>query len=338
VLLSSKSQELTPTNRGIKRGYKHFDSPRSCGVSIQDDPVWLWTLRPKEWASIFILESEWERLRHRHFTTWQRFESKFDVFHPPLVSSEQCHQVSVWWISGEPHYFESLILPTDVGQVYWMCNRSRRWPKSLSDIQWKRIPHAHVGGTTNARGTFGTRFLPDLDLPKELQRSLMHTLKFSIRPVPCSPDLPTAHYTLHDRLSLSQVSKPVLYSTYISRTGWGQRQLSPEELASCFDLPDLVAWEARFFTAIVPLQLHRAVIDFVLDGLGNEIVRPTKSRKLINDSTIDSLVDGVWLSSLNTWLPGSWAEVAISDKAVNSDDAEVDTRPWRKRISLVIPC
>ena len=146
------------------------------------------------------------------------------------------------------------------------------------------------------------------------------------------------HYTLHDRLSISQVSKPVLYSTYMSRTGWGQRPLSPDELASCFDLPDLVAWEARFPSDIVPLQLHRAVIDFVLDGFGKEIARPTKSRKLIDDSTIDSPVNGIWLAPLNAWLLGSWVEVAIADKAVKSNDAEVDTRPWRKRISLVLPC
>jgi hypothetical protein len=146
--------------RGIKRGYKNFTSPQACGVSIQGDPVWLWTLRPKEWSSICIIESEWELLRTRHYATWDRFQSLFDVVQPPIEARESCHQVSVWWISGESHYIESLRLPSDVGQVFWLVNQSRRWPKSLSHINWKRITHAHVGGTTAARGTFGTRFSP----------------------------------------------------------------------------------------------------------------------------------------------------------------------------------
>lgn len=328
----------SPLVRGTKRGYKNFESPQACGVRFQGDPVWLWTLRPKDWSSICIIESEWKLLRSRHSTTWERFRSLFEVVQLPIEAREHCHEVSVWWISGESHYIESLILPPDVGQVFWMKNQSRRWPKSLSHIDWRRITHAHVGGTTNARGTFGTRFLPSLDLPPELQRSITHVLKFSIRPTACSPDLPTPHYTLHDRLSLGQSEKPVLYPTYMSRSGWGYRSLSPSELGCCFDLPEFIEWDRRFLTEIVPLQLHRAVMDFVLEKLVCGDPRPVKCRKLIADSVSDSPVDGVWLTGLKSWLPGSWVDVAIADKAVKSDDALVDTRPWNKRISLVLPC
>lgn len=69
----------SPLSRGIKRGYRNFTSPQSCGVSTHDDPVWLWSLRPKEWSSICILQDEWERLRLRHPSTWERFRNVFDV-------------------------------------------------------------------------------------------------------------------------------------------------------------------------------------------------------------------------------------------------------------------
>ena len=322
--------------RGIKRGYKNFSSPRSCGVSIHDDPVWLWSLRPKEWSSVFILQSEWERLRLRHPVTWGRFQHLFTVVGPPIESHYQCHQVALWWISGSISYIESLKLPSEVGQVYWIKGQARRWPSSLSDISWRKITHAHVGGTTNARGTFGTRSLPTLDLPKGLQRSLAHVLKCSVRPIACSPELNTPHYTLHDRLSVSLPSKPVLYTTYMSHTGWGQRSLTPNELGACFDLPGFVEWDPRFLVDIAPLQLFRSIIDWVTEI--DSPPRPTKCLKGIRNTTSSASADGVWLATINAWLPGSWAAGNISDKAVKSDDARIDTQPWHKRISLVLPC
>ena len=63
---SGKLTVSTPPSRGIKRGYKNFVSPQPCGVSIHDDPVWLWSLRPKEWSSICILQGELERLCSQH--------------------------------------------------------------------------------------------------------------------------------------------------------------------------------------------------------------------------------------------------------------------------------
>jgi hypothetical protein len=329
---------LIPRARGIKRGYKNFASPLACGVSIQDDPVWVWTLRPKEWSQIFIIESEWERLRSRHSSIWNKFKAAFDVIHPPIESHHRCHQASVWWVSGSLAYIETLRLPAEVGQVYWMHLSSRRWAKTKCDIVWKRISHIHVGGSTNARGTFGTRFLPSLNLPRELERSITHVLEFSVRPVSCSPDIRSPHYTLHDRLSLSQIDKPVLYPTYMSRTGWGFRSLTSQELHACFDLPDFIEWDSRYITSIVPLQLFRSVIDFVLDSIMVNNCRPEKCRKLNQGFARIPDVDGIWLPSIKAWLPGSWAEIDIADKAVKADDAQVDTRPWHQRISLILPC
>jgi hypothetical protein len=48
--------------------------------------------------------------------------------------------------------------------------------------------------------------------------------------------------------------------------------------------------------------------------------------------------DREWLPGINRWLYGGWTEVDIADRAVKSDDAQVDFRPWHLRISLVFPC
>ena len=37
-------------------------------------------------------------------------------------------------------------------------------------------------------------------------------------------------------------------------------------------------------------------------------------------------------------MPGAWADSDIADKAVKSDNAPVDFKPWNRRIQLVLPC
>ena len=169
----------------------------------------------KEWSCIYIVRSEWERLRVRHSAgTWERFRSVLEVVPPPIMADIRWHHASVWWVSGSWEYIDSLQLPNQVGQVYWLRHQIRRWPRFQTPIDWKQLTHAHVGGSTNARGIFGTRFLPQLEIPRDLQRSLNHVIKFSIRPLPCPPDFQEPHYSLHDRLSIQQVFKPVPYSTF----------------------------------------------------------------------------------------------------------------------------
>ena len=126
----------------------------------------------------------------------------------------------------------------------------------------------------------------------------------------------------------------------MSRTGWGIRELSDPELAACFDLPDYVSWIDRFLRDLVPLQMCRAVIDFVTKSTSME--PPTvkhKPRISVGDISLPSLNDVIWLPLLGRWLPpGSWADAEIADKAVKSDNAPVDFRPWHRRIQLVMPC
>ena len=117
------------------------------------------------------------------------------------------------------------------------------------------------------------------------------------------------------------------------------RSLTEDELSSSFELPEFVKWEDRFAVEIVPIQLFRSVLDSVIHRISPQTSDPAKKRRF-ESVPDDSVVapDGVWLSDLNLWLPGSWAEAQITDKAVKSDDAEVDCRPWHRRISLLFPC
>ena len=89
----------------------------------------------------------------------------------------------------------------------------------------------------------------------------------------------------------------------------------------------------------MPLQLFRSLIESVL---GKQSPEPARSRvKLITEEDImapASRQDVVWLKSIQRWLPGTWADADIVDKAVKSDNSPVDFKPWHRRIQLVFPC
>jgi hypothetical protein len=335
------SQVISPSARGTKRGFKDFSSPLTCGVSFQGPPVWLWTLRPRAWKTIFILKRDWEVLQLHHLPLWESFGGSLVVVDPPLNRSISCHEASVWWISGSMQFIDTLSLPAEVPQIYWVATTGRWWPKSDNGVLWKCISHSHVGGSTNAAERLdGVSSLQVWIYPRNIS-DVSHMLSSSQSvPIlnPCAPDINLAHYTLADRLSLSFLDKPVLFPTYMSLTGWGLRSLEASELSACFDLPSSMPWDPLFVSTIVPFQLYWSIIDFVVSSLVRTSPGPSKCRRMVESRNIDSVEDGVWLPGVGARLSGSWALVNISDKAVKADDAQVDTQPWHKRVSLVLPC
>jgi len=159
-----------------------------------------------------------------------------------------------------------------------------------------------------------------------------------VRPTPCNPGLEEPHYKTFDRLVLSQLELLILYPTYFSRRGRGKRVLEPEELRVAFELPEDIAWNPELPQEILPLELVRAVVEVVL-----EVLIPLSSSKMSKRNKFipeESVVceDRSWLPTLGKWLPGSWADTEISDRAVKSDGACVDFHTWNQRILLVIPC
>ena len=164
----------------------------------------------------------------------------------------------------------------------------------------------------------------------DLIRGLENVLKHSIWPKPCSPDPPQIHYGVSDLLSLSFPRRvgTILDAHVYHRLG----------NARCFELPAYFGWEYRFLRDIVPLQLRRSVIDSVTESV-QEPPR-TRAKMVISDedtSYFSSSRDVVWMEAIKRWLPGSWADAQITDKAVKSDDSPVAFRPWHRRIQLVFP-
>ena len=66
--------------------------------------------------------------------------------------------------------------------------------------------------------------------------------------------------------------------------------------------------------------------------------RTKKSRGTHEEGDHTATIDAFWIQSIGKWLPGTWAEAPIADRAVKSDDAIVDFSPWWNRIRMVLPC
>ena len=176
----------------------------------------------------------------------------------------------------------------------------------------------------------------------DVRRTLSHVIKHSVRPRPCDPDTLELHYKSSNLLSLSFPHRPVLYPSFMSRTGWGSRCLTEEELGACFELPPYVSpWDIRFISDIVPIQLYRSVLDHVTDHI-LPALPPLSKRALISkldhDLSASPVSTDVWITSIGRWLPGAWSDAVIASKAVKSDNSPIDYKPWRRRIQLVLPC
>ena len=168
-------------------------------------------------------------------------------------------------------------------------------------------------------------------IPGDLTRNIGgHILKHSIRPKPCSTPLAEDHYNISSKLSVHHLGKVVLMPLHFSATGWGCLHLDPVELAAAFELPDYLSWDPTFATSLVPIQILHSVMDGVLNASA-PASRPSSRSAPQRDATsmkvLNNRGDGEWLTTINRWLPGSWAETEIADKAVKSDDAEVNIPP-----------
>lgn len=338
------STPLVPMVKEVRRGFRAGVTPKSCGLIFEQCPVWLWTIRPSEWHTIVMTRADEKRLEDNYPSTWERFKTRIKAVlsvEAGLNISEawEAADLDVWWISGSGAFCESVRLSNSDRRVIWRSDAGRRTPKSEGGWRWYRVSHQNVGGVTNARGSFGVAGFDMLSLCHDLPRTLAHVLKHSLRATPCEPKMSEDHYTVHDRLCLGRAELPILYETHFSRTGWGRRMLDECELALAFELPDFVRWDKRFLTEIVPLQMMRAVMDEIVAQL-TPAERPEKRIKVSHSPLESSPVtdaDRHWLPTLEKWLPGSWADLPISDRAVKSDDATINFLPWHSRIQMVLP-
>lgn len=324
----------------IKRGHRGAITPQVCGFTFEACPAWLWAVRLSDWETIYITDTDEVKLRQYHSSTWSFVKDRLSIILSHQVPS-MTGAVDVWFASGSRDFLEDFRGPSGTPILLWAERCGRRRPADTSARSWFCVSHELVGGSTTARGVFGKEVLDDLEVPTDsLRRGISHIMKFSIRPEPCVIPCCGDHYVISDRLSMHHIDRPVVYETGFSRSGWGKRFLSDVELAQAFDLPSFIPWDAAFPTNLIPIQIFRVLVDAVLESIRPAVQERGGSRLAVarSEATVAALpLDTEWLESLGCWLPGSWADINISDRAVKDDSAEVVQLLWNQRISLALP-
>ncbi|KAI2498994.1 hypothetical protein MHU86_15498 [Fragilaria crotonensis] len=331
-----------------KCGHREASAQRVCGMSFEELPLWFWAVRLAEWSEIHITDVDEVRLRQYHLSTWEFAQSKLVIIGEDKVLANGSRE-DVWLVSGSLAFIQGWENRVDVPTVGWISDGGRRKPNSVgSRWTWSLVSHAMVGGVTKATGIFGTIGVKSVAIANDpIRRSIGHVIKYSERPKPCTPPVITQHYTVDDLLSLHQLDRPVVFKSGFSRSGWGLRKLVNTELAHAFDLPAFVSWESVTDEKVVPIHMFRVVLDAVLEQIGPATQERAGQRQKLQAPSLPSTtivealplpLDRAWLDDLGTWLPGSWTDITIANKAVKSDNAVVDFYPWHQRIMLVLPC
>jgi hypothetical protein len=128
-------------------------------------PVWLWTLCPAEWHTIWMSTADKTRLRDHYVSTLEQFEGKILAFDESRRPDEpQAAITDLWWISGSEGFCSAPRISSHGAiRVVWRSSGGRRTPQSGSgEWNWYSIAHANVGGVTNARGIFGVSGLDQI--------------------------------------------------------------------------------------------------------------------------------------------------------------------------------
>ena len=147
------TQVPPPQQKLVKRGYREFRTPRACIVSFNRLPVWLWTLRPVEWLTVWVSQEDLETLVMRdHPTLIERFEGKIQPISP--VSSVIA--ASIWCSSGTLAFVSRLNVPAHtILHVSWVAPVGRRSPNSTTLCLWLSVSHTKVGGSNRNEAFFG---------------------------------------------------------------------------------------------------------------------------------------------------------------------------------------
>ncbi|KAL3918092.1 MAG: hypothetical protein SGILL_004401, partial [Bacillariaceae sp.] len=135
-------------------------------------------------------------------------------------------------VEGSIEYVEKILRSTPKSWPVLAVVSAGSREKLDCGVKWTQLRHARVGGVTNFRVDVGFRECGSPPVRSALERTLQDIIGHSHAVRDCPPAGPKeSHYVPTDRLSVGDISKPVLFPTHRSRTKWGFCALVANELA-----------------------------------------------------------------------------------------------------------
>ena len=276
--------------------------------------------------------------------------------------------ISVVLLEGDPDYLASSLLFVPPSWPVLLLLPSGWSRPTLPQVQWLSVTHRQCGGVTTARVHVGRRGIPPLFFHVTTRRTLGSIISHSIRPSPCgAPTIPDPYYSCDDQLHTRALFKSIRLSTHFSKTGWGCRPLTEEEIGTAFDLPlwvinDSIAfrwWSSHMIhPRVTPIKIPALVLNSALPHLDPVLIhhtstagnkhggpsspfRPCKRGRWLTplSETVQDGVLGTTFSFLPAFLPhDAWLDDSkIADIAVKADDALAPFWIWDGRIRGIYP-
>jgi hypothetical protein len=125
----------------------------------------------------------------------------------------------------------TLVLCEDHIRSLSLCSKQLRNSGDFSGasggFRWLGLRHHTFGGVTKFQSILGTNIPDFAPVRTALRRTIRHVIDYGIKPSWANPSRDQkSMLSLDDRLHPDYLTKPVLYPTHYSATGWGSRSLS----------------------------------------------------------------------------------------------------------------
>jgi hypothetical protein len=354
--LQLKKRKSVPTGnederRPVDSFFAQIRQQQSFALEFERAPLWLLGL-DKHWCkTIFILGfSSYEEF----ISTLKKRGVETRLFQITIMHLGLDRFV---WLSesvppGDVTLLVSGSLPylTDPRSTRWLpwpcillldehCRR-RNIPKWLveGNYRWIRNRHVSLGGSTSFMGLVGYR-KTDSDFfkltPVSLRRSLTHVIDHSEEPAWRRPPTGERIYLGKDLLPAIPAACWIQYRSSRVKNGELTRKLTSEESAISFGVPHQLYDGGIQFSEIptVPVQTLHALLE------GSHMAcRPVPGATIRLERSLEAPKSSTWLPTIKKFLSHEWVDTtAVTDKAVKSDDADVNTHMWEQRVNLPLP-
>ena len=256
-------------------------------------------------------------------------------------TSSSVNSNTITLINGSIPFAENIVFVKNIRDSWLFIAdtviRHRKLPATVLNIH--RARHSVFGGPTSSELIWASSLSSFLPVSTTMRRNIGDFIKYSLRLKPVDMPPPSYAVDYQSLLPIGMINRPIVYPSTFTRTGYGIRPLSSEELCFVFGLPALfLKFVDENIFPFPPVQVSSSILKQFLGC----ITSPSNIRR--NASTCiptplpvpdDSVT---YLENLKLILPPAWKQNKRStEKAAKSDDAEVDYSLWNDRILSIWP-
>jgi len=260
-----------------------------------------------------------------------------------FASSTSFHDNNFILINGSISYAETIVYVHNIGQPWIFVTdtvfRYRKIP--ITTIQLHRARHATFGGPTSCELLWATS-IPDFPPQSTtMRRTIGDFVKYSIRPFSAPQPFPAYVISHTSLLPVGKLNNSIGFPSTFSRTGFGMRSLTIEELSLVFGLStEFIKFVHSNIFLLPPIQILSSLLKQFTARLVHPLVSRHRDVSFVFPTPIPVPDDvPTYIESLQLVLPPTWkSDKSSAEKAAKADDATIDFSLWNDRILSLWSC